>query len=237
MSAPPPAVRVIVPMRPVSTCKRRLVEEVPASTREALVLLMLDRTVRVVREALGDGACWVIGGDPSVQRVTEEAGGAWQEDCAPDLNATVLDGMRRAYVAGAAAAIFIPADVPLITARDIHALIEASDGYTRPVGVEAASDGGTNALLVPAGIDLPPALGHRSYSRHRQNGERAGTTLVPARAPGLVFDLDSPADLACAREQIPGFAGELIEWEARVTRQDGAVHAAASRRGFGSVGS
>jgi 2-phospho-L-lactate guanylyltransferase (CobY/MobA/RfbA family) len=114
---------------------------------------------------------------------------------------------------GATAALFIPADVPMITADDILAIVLASDEGTQPVGVEAVADGGTNALLVPAGMDLPPALGLRSYTRHQQNAERAGATLVAAPAPGLTFDLDSPADLTYAKAHVPGFAAELAEWE------------------------
>ena len=230
MAGPMPFVRVIVPMRPVAACKRRLAREVPDVTREALVLLMLKRTVGAVSLALGKGSCWVVGGDLFVRQVTEEAGGVWLEDRWSDLNATVLDGMRRAHAEGAKAALFIPADVPMIAAEDILTIVLASEGCTKPVGVEAAADGGTNALLVPAGMDLPPALGHRSYSRHRLNAERAGATLVPAAASGLTFDLDSPADLAYARAHVPGLAAELAAWEHRVVHIAGpALHGSAAR--------
>jgi 2-phospho-L-lactate guanylyltransferase len=210
-------IRVIVPMRPLAACKRRLAREVPSATREAVVLMMLKRTVSAVTQALGKGSCWVIGGDALVRHVAEDAGGVWLEDRWSDLNATVLDGMLRAHAAGAEAAMFVPADVPMIAAEDILAVVEASDGGTRPVGVEATADGGTNALLVPAGMDLPPALGHLSYSRHRQNAERAGATLMAAPAAGLTFDIDSPADLAYANAHVPGFAAELAEWEQLVS--------------------
>jgi len=218
------AVRVIVPMKPVVACKRRLAHAVPDVTREALVLLMLHRTVQTFSEALGKDACWVIGGDAYVRQIAEQAGGTWVEDRASDLNATVLDGMLRAVDEGARAAIFVPADVPMITVQDVHTLIDVSDGFTRPVGVEAHADGGTNALLVPAGIDMPPALGHLSYNRHRLNAKRAGFTLTPAPAFGLVFDLDSPADLVYARESIPGFTDELARWEERVVRDAALIH-------------
>src|ERR1700720_2154023 len=100
------AVRVIVPMKPVAACKRRLSHALPDATREALVLMMLDRTVRTFSDVLGTGLCWVIGGDAAVRQVTEEAGGRWMEDRASDLNATVLDGMLRAVDEGARAASF-----------------------------------------------------------------------------------------------------------------------------------
>ncbi len=208
-------VRVIVPMKPVAECKRRL-SALPDATREALVLLMLDRTVRAVTEALGAESCWVIGGDAMIRQVSEAAGGRWLVDAASDLNATVTDGMRRAFEDGARAAVFVPADTPMVSAQDVRAVVDASDDLTSPVGVEALADGGTNALLVPAGSGIEPALGHRSYARHRAAAEEAGFTLVAAPAYGLVFDIDSPADLTHATETIAGFAADLARWAARV---------------------
>lgn len=216
--------RVIVPMKPVASWKRRLAKEVPDITREALVLLMLDHIVRTVTEALGTGACWVIGGDGYIKRLTEEAGGTWLEDPAADLNQAVLYGMRRAYDHGAKAALFLPADLPMATPADIEVVIAASQDLTQPVGVEALSDGGTNALLVPAALDLRPALGHFSYSRHRLAAEGADSKLVPAPAAGLVFDLDSPGDLIYAKANIPGFVDKLARWEERVGRDGHLIH-------------
>src|SRR5262249_3037564 len=147
-------VRVIVPMKPVAEGKRRLGH----SSRPALILMMLNRVVRAVTDALGREMCWVIGGDDFAQKVTCDAGGRWMEDRNSDLNSTVRAGMSKAFEEGARAAIFVPADVPMITAHDIEAIVEASDELTRPVGVEARADGGTNALLIPAGMDIPLAF-------------------------------------------------------------------------------
>src|SRR5206468_3446355 len=142
--------RVVVPMKPVASWKRRLAKDVPDCTRDALVLLMLDHTVRTVTAALGQRACWVIGGDAYIERLTEEAGGA--------------------------------------------------------------------------GLDLRPALGHSSYNRHRLAAEGAGSTLVPAVAAGLAFDLDSPGDLIYAKKNIPGFGETLARWEDRVRRDGHLIH-------------
>src|SRR5581483_3364238 len=118
---------------------------------------------------------------------TEGAGGRWLVDSGSDLNATVREGMRRAFDEGARAALFVPADTPMISAEDVRAVVVASADLTYPVGVEALADGGTNALLVPAGSGIEPALGHQSYARHRANAQHAGFTLIAAPAYGLVF--------------------------------------------------
>ncbi|MBM3939989.1 MAG: 2-phospho-L-lactate guanylyltransferase [SAR202 cluster bacterium] len=224
MSNEAPPLRVIVPMKPIANGKRRLAAGVPDPTREALAAMMLHHVVGTVTAALGNGACWVIGGDAYVRRLAREAGGTWLDDHGADLNGTVLHGMLRAYEEGSAAALFLPADLPMATPDDIHAIVAASDGLTRPVGVEATNDGGTNALLIPAGLDVTPALGHRSYSRHRMAVERAGSRLTPAPAFGLVFDLDEPDDLAYAKANIPGFVAGLDHWEQRLLRDNDLVH-------------
>jgi 2-phospho-L-lactate guanylyltransferase len=185
--------------------------------------------VRAITEAIGRNGCRVIGGDRPVQQTVAGAGGMWCEDRSTGLNATVLDGMVQAFRVGMKAAVFIPADVPLITPDDVLAVIDASDHYSRPAGVEASADGGTNALLVPAGAGLVPALGPGSYLRHRLDAERAGFVLAAAPAAGLLFDVDWPADLAYASTSIDRFSSELSEWEERLARDSGLLDPTASR--------
>jgi 2-phospho-L-lactate guanylyltransferase len=218
--------RVLVPMRPLTRCKRRLAAVLPDAAREALVLMMLSRTVRTIVDEVGRAGCLVIGGDAWVKQVVLEAGATWIDDVATDLNATVTAVMRQAYRDGASAAMFVPVDVPMITGRDIRAVVEASADWSRPAAVEAEADGGTNALLIPADIPLLPELGQHSYQRHRLQAERLGTPLAGAIAPGLAFDLDRPSDLALARVRIPGFSSELSTWERRMGAVDPLARAA-----------
>jgi 2-phospho-L-lactate guanylyltransferase len=219
------SVRVIVPMKPLDAGKRRLGN----SSRPALILMMLDRVVRTVTDAIGREMCWVIGGDELARKVTCDAGGRWMEDRGSDLNTTVYAGMERAFEEGARAAIFIPADVPMITAQDVLTIIDVSEGLARPVGVEARADGGTNALLLPAGANIQLAFGHQSYRLHRANAERAGLPLVSAPAPGLAFDLDSLDDLRYAAATVPGFDEQLERWDAWVASQSARPQLATDR--------
>jgi 2-phospho-L-lactate guanylyltransferase len=209
------SVRVIVPMKPLAAGKRRLGN----SSRPALILMMLDRVVRAVTGAIGREMCWVVGGDELARKVTGDAGGRWMADRGSDLNTTVRDSMERAFEEGARAAIFIPADVPMITAEDVLTIIHVSDRFASPVGVEARADGGTNALLLPAGANIRLAFGHQSYRLHRANAERVGLPLVSAPAPGLAFDLDSLDDLRYAAATVPGFSEELERWDAWVASE------------------
>ncbi|MCH7607493.1 MAG: 2-phospho-L-lactate guanylyltransferase [Chloroflexi bacterium] len=204
--------RVLVPMKGLEEAKSRLWADVPTPERQAAVLGMLDR---VVRSAVGAvAACTVVGGDDAVRRVAEAAGAGWTPDPASGLNAALASAMRTAYADGAQAALFLPADLPLIERDDVLALAEASRGYARPVGVEAAADGGTNALLVPASCAFEPRLGEDSFAKHRAAAEAAGSPLVALDAPNIAFDVDTAADYAWAKANVDGFAAALDAWGA-----------------------
>ena len=212
----PSGLRVLVPMKALDEAKSRLWADVPAPERRAAVLGMLDRVVRaaVATRAVVGVACTVVGGDDAVRRVAEAAGAGWIPDPASGLNATLWSAMRTAYADGAQAALFLPADLPLIIPEDVFAVAEASQGYARPVGVEAAADGGTNALLVPASCAFEPRLGEDSFAKHRAAAEAAGSPLVALDAPNLAFDVDTAADYAWAKANVDGFATALGAWGA-----------------------
>ena len=211
------ALRVIVPMKPLADAKSRLWAEVPTKRRESVILLMLDRVVRAAVEVLGPDACHVVGGDAQVRVVAEAAGAAWRKDPADGLNASLWSAMRSAYREGCTATMFLPGDLPLVTAADVRLLDRASEAHTRPAGVAAQRDGGTNALLLPAVAAFPPELGLDSFARHRAAAERIGTTLAQVEAPGLAFDLDTEADLTWALDHVDGFAANMEDWQQRLT--------------------
>ena len=206
--------RVLVPMKPLDQAKSRLWADVPTVQRKAVILLMLDRVIRSVVSALGPSACQVIGGDEVVRRVTELAGAAWREDPADKLNASLWVGMQAAYAEGCEATLYMPGDLPLVSPEDVGSVAKASDGYTRPVGVRASQDGGTNALLMPAEAAFEPLLGLDSFARHTEAAERQGTPLVSLDLPGIAFDLDSHEDLEWAQRNVGEFLQRLDGWQA-----------------------
>jgi 2-phospho-L-lactate guanylyltransferase (CobY/MobA/RfbA family) len=86
----------------------------------------------------------------------------------------------------------MPGDLPLIAAGDVEATL-AMARRDRLVIVPSA-DGGTGALVFPAGLALPLAFGRGSFGKHLQAAADLGLTSVVAGAETLAFDLDHPAD-------------------------------------------
>ncbi len=213
-----PELMVLVPMKPLATAKSRLMPGISDNVRKAVVFLMLERVVASAAEALGPGACRVVGGDEDVWSVAEEAGGDWGSEEGDDLNSSLWLAAQGAFSEGVRAVLYLPADLPQATADDVHAVAAASDALTKPVGVRAQADGGTNALLLPAACAFEPLLGEDSFARHQAAALSRGTPLVVADAPGLAFDVDSSDDLAWAKENVPGFSERLTFWQFQVAR-------------------
>ena len=216
----PHPLRTIVPMKPLAEAKTRLWDDLPPLERQAVVLLMLERVVAAAVTATTRGACVVVGGDAVVREVAEASGARWEPDDADGLNAALWAGMQTAYVDGAAAVLFLPGDLPLIVGDDVHALVAISDGYTTTVCVRASSDGGTNALLQPAGTAFEPLLGEQSFQKHCEAATAKGVTLTTPDLPRVAFDLDTRADYEWAKENVAGFAQSVYDWEAWLNRSD-----------------
>jgi len=208
--------RVIVPMKPLADAKSRLWTDVPTLQREGVILLMLDTVVRAAVDALGPGACVVVGGDGRVRAVAEEAGAEWQEDPGGGLNAALWQTMQAAYAEGCAATLFMPGDLPSVQQEDVVQIAAASEDHTHPVGVRAEPDGGTNALLVPAACAFEPRLGQDSFAKHVAAAANAGATLRLLDLPRVAFDMDSFADMAWARANVIGFDQRLYDWQSRL---------------------
>jgi 2-phospho-L-lactate guanylyltransferase len=94
--------------------------------------------------------------------------------------------------------IVLHADLPLLQRSDLESLIAALG--TRGAVIAPSSDGGTSALggraATPAAFSYGPASFHRHLARF------SGVRVVTR--PGLLHDLDTPADLSSARRHTRG---------------------------------
>ncbi len=209
--------RFIVPMKPLGFAKMRLRNDLPPSVCDALALFMLRAALRAAapdRGVTGSGiSCVVVGGDEFVRRIAEEAGAGWSPERGEGLNGALRAAMQDAYAEGVDAAAYLPGDLPLIRSEDVVRIARAGWELGRPVGVPAEGDGGTNALLIPAGAAMTPDLGENSYARHCEAARRAGATLRTMRLPRVMVDVDTYDDVSRLMRVWPGFGALLAEWE------------------------
>jgi 2-phospho-L-lactate/phosphoenolpyruvate guanylyltransferase len=190
----------IIPVKGPDEGKRRLADALDDAARRRLVAAMLDRVVAAVQAARGIDRLMVVG--PSRHGLS--SGVTLHPDPGGGLNAALSDALQAAGEQGASRAVVIAADLPQVTARDVELLALAP-----PATIAIAPDRhetGTNALSLPLpqARDFPFAFGPDSFARHNAEAERLGLPVQIIEGPGLMRDIDTPADLADAAELLRG---------------------------------
>jgi len=66
---------------------------------------------------------------------------------------------------------------------------------------------GTNALVLCPPDAIAPSFGPESFERHRRLAEAAGLRVSVMRPPSLLLDIDTGADLAALRRELPADTG------------------------------
>ena len=189
-----PPIIALVPMKPLSQAKTRLLPLLGPVGRDALVLRLLERVLRAMAGEPGIHGVWVLGGDGPIRAIAQGWGASFVEDEGRGLNEALTKGFRLCRSAGASP-LFVPGDLPLLTAQDVGLLLTVSRcGRTLALS-PALRDGGTNALVVPEAVPFLPQFGEGSFRRHLAQADSLATPVTILVSPGLALDLDTPEDL------------------------------------------
>lgn len=191
MNPVPPT--AIVPVRSLRDGKSRLAGALRPAQRERLVATMLDGVLAALENALGRGRQLLVTADAALER----RGVATLVDPGVGLNAAVRAGLEAAATRGGGALV-IAADLPLLEAGDIAALLAAGDG----VDVVVARDddrSGTNALWLRDAAAFAPRFGPQSAAAHADAARAQGLACRTLDRPGFAFDVDIARDVARLR--------------------------------------
>src|SRR5918992_5266200 len=184
----------ILPVKSFNAAKQRLAGLLGAGSRQALAQAMFSDVLSSLRHVPGlDGVVVVtsdrvaesaaLGKRVQVLRDTEQAG---------QSEATLI-GIRYAQAAGYERVLLVPGDTPLVDSRDVGRLL----ALDTPVAIVPDRRGtGTNALLLAPPDAIAPSFGPGSFVRHVAAAREAGVEHVVERISGLMFDIDTPDDLA-----------------------------------------
>ena len=198
----------IVPVKPLRRGKSRLAGTLTEDERTVLNQELLEHTLKILSTLKELDQVLVVSRDPHALTIARNHGARTvQEDGQPHLNTALARATVMAQVHSIRGILVLPADLPLLTADDVRALI---DRAAKPPVVVIAPDRhgkGTNALLmVPAG-QIEYDFGEGSFQRHCDRAKKSGARLEIVELPSLGLDLDLPEDLEMIRklkvEEIP----------------------------------
>ncbi len=107
--------------------------------------------------------------------------------------------------------LFIHADLPLLKAADIVAMVKVAQGEYPVISSDEAGIG-TNALLRWQHQSFPLYFGENSYARHSQAALAHGMSLKQIASAGVSRDIDEPDDLRYLHEDVPGLGHHTARW-------------------------
>jgi 2-phospho-L-lactate/phosphoenolpyruvate guanylyltransferase len=196
----------ILPVKSFNAAKQRLAGMLGAGSRQALAQAMFSDVLTTLRHVPGLDAVAVVTNDRvaesaalgervQVLRDTEQAG----------QSAATLIGIRYAQAAGYERVLLVPGDTPLVDTQDVSRLL----GLEAPVAIVPDRHGtGTNALVISPPDAIAPSFGPGSFERHVVAARAASVGYVIERVPGLMFDVDTPDDLADLGAALDGRRGQ-----------------------------
>ena len=180
----------IIPIKASFASKSRLASVLDATERKSLAQTMAKRVCGAVLAARGVDRICLLG--PSRLGLPDEL--ELLPDPGQGLNAAIASAFEHASNSGASRAIFIHADLPMVTSEDVTLLANAAQDE-----ISIAPDRhrtGTNALSLPlpAARAFDFAFGVQSFARHSDEIARLRLRARIVDSVGLASDIDEPDD-------------------------------------------
>lgn len=196
----------IVPVKPLRRGKSRLSEVLTQEERADLNRRLLAHTLDTLTAIPEIEHVLVVSRDQSALAMARDYGARTvQENGAPQLNKALARATIVAKTYATRGVLILPADLPLITAEDVRAMLDRANDPPVVVVAPDRHGVGTNALLVcPAGL-IDYEFGPGSFQRHCEMARQVGARLEICELPSLALDMDLPEDLEMVSETFEHF--------------------------------
>lgn len=185
----------VLPVKNPKNAKQRLKKLLPAQDREALARLLYKETLTALCAAKGIDRVVVVSND---RQITDHARGSgaivFEENEQVSHSVSADAACRRAKEMGASTVLLVPIDVPLVTADDFSRL--ASSAHPGIIIVPSLDGTGTNALVRTPPDIVESRFGPGSFRVHLEQAQSKGVSAEVLRLEGLMFDIDTPEDIA-----------------------------------------
>jgi 2-phospho-L-lactate guanylyltransferase len=181
----------LVPVKAGGTGKQRLARSLTGEQRAGLIRVMLREVLAALAATPAIDTVVVLSGArgdvPEALEVVPDSGTGLNDSLQAMLPVLAARGATRLTV--------LFADLPLVDAADITALVGTADAHTVAVAPDHAGTG-TNALTLALPTAFRLQFGPGSFAAHLAEAARLGLGVATVRRTGLACDIDEPADVA-----------------------------------------
>lgn len=190
-------VRVIaIPVKSLSSSKRRLSPILSPLERGALTLAMLEDVLDAAL-AIPGWETWVVSPDEAVLEVVVRRGVRALPEEKPPLSGAIRQVEKEAMSGGAEALAVLLGDVAMLTASTLSAALHTLGPVLVAPDRRAQ---GTNLLVRRPPRAIQARFGRFSLAKHREAAAAKGLPVATIVSPELAFDLDDPPDIATLLE-------------------------------------
>jgi 2-phospho-L-lactate guanylyltransferase len=187
----------VVPVKDLQHAKQRLAGVLSAAERRALFAAMLEDVLAALAASESLAGILMVTRDPGARNLGARYGARVLVEpanhghtAASTLGATTLAKQ------GVLGMVQVPADIPLVTAEDIGAVLQAHAEAPSITLAPSRDRLGSNAVACSPPDFLPLRFGDDSFFPHLERARALGIEPRIVERPGLALDVDTPADLS-----------------------------------------
>jgi 2-phospho-L-lactate guanylyltransferase len=182
----------VVPVKSLLKSKTRLSNIFTFQERTLFTLAMLQDVLNGLKSSNVNETV-VVSSDLTVERFVKNFGMTFLKETQKGLNQALNQAIKWCVRNTAEWLLVLPADVPLITSKDINQIVKLA--LNNSVVISPSRNGGTNALLqTPPGV-ISPCFGSNSFKKHicKASAKHVKTKIYVSS--NVMLDIDSEKDL------------------------------------------
>ena len=191
-------ITAVIPVKQLANAKQRLSSFLSASDRAALFSAMVRDVLTAVEACSLIDQIIVVTNDLEVSELGKEYDAKIHpEPQRPGLIESVTEAARDLSLAGVSTMVFLPGDVPLVSAEELESVLEGfgSSNEAEFLIVPAADLGGSNCVVCSPPDCITFGFGEDSFRRHLSIARELGLNPTVMKLPGIGLDIDTPNDL------------------------------------------
>ncbi|MBN19209.1 MAG: hypothetical protein CL758_07055 [Chloroflexi bacterium] len=180
---------IIVPIKSLDLAKSRLKYHITEKERFNIIINMFLGVLKASKKSLSKEV-WIICKDKIFKDICDFFNVRWIEDEGYGLNIILNDLFLDAFKKQLTP-IYIPSDLPFITAKNINQAINLSNNGKNFVFSPAFDGKGTNLIISPILSNFSIKLGDNSLIKHTEQVFKLNSSFNYCKEDGLIYDLDT----------------------------------------------
>src|SRR5262249_34316918 len=208
---------LLIPIKDPANAKSRLASLLAGDERRRLAWAMFEDVSRAVAGARKPGrVVMVTSYQPAIERARALGWEVLVEEFQVSESASVDWASRILSERGFDTVMRLPADIPLVRADDVDALLSVDLNSPGALLVPSRDGTGTNAIIRKPPTLFPSRFGPNSLGLHKTEAARVGVECVIMNNSRVALDIDELGDLHTLLECGPGTASADAIIEMRI---------------------